>query len=86
MAHECINCGGDCFCSGDINDCLVSITPSNCKSSCGCEDTNQEYYLDDDENEGLDINCPKCHREYDSIDFEYQICSRCGYESIENTE
>jgi ribosomal protein L37AE/L43A len=25
--------------------------------------------------------CPKCGRQYDDIDFDYQICSKCGWDS-----
>lgn len=65
MAHPCFSCDGECYCHGDIDDCIVSLTPSNCES-CGCEDEGSgryddneddndfdddrgEYYLDDDE-------------------------------------
>lgn len=34
---------------------------------------------DADDNDGLDDNCPRCNREYDSIDREYQICHICGH-------
>lgn len=27
----------------------------------------------------LDYHCPKCGREYDEIDYEYQICHLCKY-------
>jgi hypothetical protein len=40
----------------------------------------REESLDDDE-VILDTNCPKCHREYDEIDYEYQICHYCNYEN-----
>lgn len=26
-------------------------------------------------------NCPKCGREYDDIDFDYQCCSKCGWDA-----
>jgi len=31
--------------------------------------------------EGPLENCPSCGREYDDIDFDYQICSRCKFDS-----
>lgn len=34
---------------------------------------------EDEENEILD--CPKCGREYDEIDQDYQICHHCGYDA-----
>lgn len=34
---------------------------------------------DDDETDGIDDVCPKCHREYDEIDREYQICHHCAH-------
>jgi hypothetical protein len=27
----------------------------------------------------LDESCPECDKEYDEIDYEYQICSHCGF-------
>lgn len=35
--------------------------------------------FDSDEEVGLYYNCPNCGREYDEIDFEYQICHRCKH-------
>lgn len=29
----------------------------------------------------LDEYCPNCGKEYDEIDFEYQICSHCDYDN-----
>lgn len=40
-----------------------------------------EFY--DDENEVLD--CPKCGREYDEIDADYLICSKCGFNAVSKT-
>lgn len=37
-----------------------------------------EDFLDDDEPHG-DYNCPNCGREYDEIDYEYQICHICKF-------
>jgi hypothetical protein len=39
-------------------------------------DFEQEYL---DGYEGPLENCPNCGKEYDDIDFDYQICSRCHY-------
>lgn len=38
--------------------------------------------FDDDylENQPHD-NCPNCSRVYDDIDFDYQSCSKCGYDA-----
>lgn len=38
-----------------------------------------EYDEDFDSMERLKENCPNCHREYDEIDYEYQICHLCKY-------
>jgi len=47
------------------------MTPSN-------EDIDySEDNWDEEENELLD--CPKCQKEYDEIDAEYEICSYCGW-------
>lgn len=50
MAHECFNCGSECYCHGDIDDCILSKTPSNC-DGCGCEvdhndDEEDEYFIE----------------------------------------
>jgi hypothetical protein len=81
MAHECCICGGECYCNGDIDDCVVSLTPSNCQT-CGCGDEIDDWrYQDDlDDAANLDDNCPRCGKSYDEIDFEYQICSFCKFD------
>lgn len=43
---------------------------------------NDELYEWDDENDpNMDNDCPNCKQEYDNIDYEYQICSICGYDN-----
>lgn len=44
MAHECIDCGSECHCSGDIDDVNTSLTPFNCK---GCTVYKEEIKGDD---------------------------------------
>ena len=39
------------------------------------DDFDEEYY----ENQPCE-SCPKCGRSYDHIDFEYQSCSKCGWD------
>lgn len=42
--------------------------------------TTENYYPGiDDEDFGLYTTCPYCNREYDEIDYEYQICHFCYY-------
>lgn len=43
------------------------------------EDYDDEWY----ENQPLEY-CPNCGMEYDDIDFDYQICSRCGHDAEED--
>ena len=38
----------------------------------------EDDFLDDDPPDG-DLDCPYCGREYDEIDFEFQICSYCKF-------
>ena len=38
-----------------------------------------DYFDMDGEEEKLDDDCPYCGAEYDEIDREYQICSKCGF-------
>jgi ribosomal protein L37E len=42
----------------------------------------EDDYFDDEyyENQPHE-DCPKCGRSYDDIDFDYQICSRCGWDA-----
>ena len=35
----------------------------------------------DPEDENLFDSCPNCGREYDEIDYEYQICHVCKYDA-----
>lgn len=40
-----------------------------------------EYDFDDEYWEKQqDERCEKCNRDYDDIDFDYQICSKCGWD------
>lgn len=41
----------------------------------------EEFYDDEDSlyEDELETECPKCGRDYDEIDYEYQICSKCGW-------
>jgi hypothetical protein len=42
----------------------------------------EEDFFDDEyyENQPCE-NCPQCGRTYDDIDFDYQICSKCGWDA-----
>lgn len=42
----------------------------------------ESEYLDD--YEGMLESCPKCGREYDDIDFDYQICHHCNHDANPN--
>lgn len=42
--------------------------------------TEHTYYQDEEEDNFPDI-CPNCHREYDEVDHEYQICHLCGFDN-----
>lgn len=56
MAHPCFSCGSECYCHGDIDDCIVSKTPKNCEG-CGC-DERPEPDFEDDEDEFEE--CSRC--------------------------
>ena len=43
------------------------------------EQNDEDDYLLDEDEIILDDCCPKCGREYDEIDYEYQICHRCKF-------
>ena len=42
---------------------------------------NENDFIEDDEDANLYNNCPKCGREYDEIDYEYQICHLCNHDA-----
>lgn len=87
MAHPCCICDSECYCNGSIDDVIVDLTPKNCRGCDSCEVDAEEMecmreedeYIDDDDPDGLDDSCPRCHREYDEIDREYQICHHCKF-------
>lgn len=63
MAHACFYCGGECYCHGDIDDVVVSNTPSNC-DGCGCgysdDDWRDDDYDDDEDDEEAErLQCLK---------------------------
>jgi predicted nucleic acid-binding Zn-ribbon protein len=42
----------------------------------------EDYYDDDEYYENQPSNeCPRCGRSYDDIDFDYQSCSKCGWDN-----
>ncbi len=42
----------------------------------------EEDYYDEEYYEGQPHeDCPKCGRSYDHFDFDYQICSKCGWDA-----
>lgn len=43
-----------------------------------------DYY--DDYEESLYNYCPECYNYFDDIDFDYQICSRCGWDAEKDQE
>lgn len=63
MAHPCIECGGECYCHGDIDDCIVCKTPANCES-CGCEEMFEDDSIidpdDDNDYEPDFVPCSSC--------------------------
>lgn len=47
----------------------------------GSMDSQEDWY-DDEYYEGQPHEyCPKCGRSYDHIDFDYQSCSKCGWDA-----
>lgn len=47
----------------------------------GSTDSQEDWY-DDEYYEGQPHeDCPKCGRSYDHIDFDYQSCSKCGWDA-----
>ena len=49
------------------------------------EEMEQDAFNEDDnDNSKLYDQYPKCYRDYDEIDYEYQICHYCGWDSENN--
>jgi hypothetical protein len=40
-----------------------------------------DFYDDDYYENQPDESCPKCGRSYDDIDFDFQSCSKCGWDA-----
>ena len=84
MAHECFSCGSECYCSGDIDDCIVSLTPSKCKG-CGCEDWNYSALV-------ILANCSSCNEKKELVetfidgepngDYCYECCEEEGFVGV----
>lgn len=73
MAHPCFYCGSECYCCGDIDDCVVPLTPKRCES-CGCEDDR-----DDERDDGDDDAWPEDEEDDDLIDSDAVFaCDDCG--------
>ncbi len=55
MAHPCCCCGGECHCHGDVDDCVVSLTPTDCRT-CGCNGSGRwdDAFEDYHDPDGLD--------------------------------
>ena len=83
--HACPRCGMDCDCSGDIDDVSVmNDTWVNKNCTCDCTEFECDFFdREDDDDSDLDDSCPHCGREYDEIDYEYQMCHFCKYENQE---
>ncbi len=51
--HDCIRCGGACYCHGDIDDCPVETVEyayEHC-ISCGCSEDEEYEFFDDEPDE-----------------------------------
>lgn len=72
MAHPCFQCGGECYCHGDIDDAIVSKTPNGC-DGCGCEDF---FFPDDDDADFDDDDLDDDWPYYPSDEFFHPSISR----------
>lgn len=84
MAHPCAICGSECYCSGDIDDVIVSKTPKGCET-CGCESKDDEW--DDDEWDDDEDAAPEYYQclgcQWSGTENPGDICPRCGGMSID---
>lgn len=39
--------------------------------------------IEQDREDSIGSTCPACNNEYNDIDIDYQICSRCGFDATE---
>lgn len=80
--HDCCNCGGACYCHGDIDDCQVEdpgYAFEHCEG-CGCE---EDDYRDDDGTWDIDID-DELDDDVSDPDYEPR-CHTCGGEGfVEN--
>lgn len=66
------------------NDELTNNLATDGKPPVVCSaDLEEEYYDDEYYENQPHENCPKCGRDYDDIDFDYQSCSKCGWDEAE---
>jgi len=66
------------------NDELTNNPATDGKPPVVCSaDLEEEYYDDEYYENQPHENCPKCGRDYDDIDFDYQSCSKCGWDEAE---
>ncbi len=83
MAHPCFSCGSECYCHGDIDDVIVSHTPSNC-DGCGCEAMGGDYldeFDDADDEDDKDLSdtdfCPECSIGLNNNEKSLGFCQNC---------
>jgi len=54
MAHPCCICDSECYCNGDIDDGIVSLTPKKCNGCDSCQDDASHDFYEDEEEEEYD--------------------------------
>ena len=67
MAHQCLDCGAKCNCSGDVDDLIIN-DPDRCRG-CGC--------MEDDESDDWEVigyECVGCGLDFDKPG----ICPVCN--------
>lgn len=78
MAHPCTHCGSECYCHGDIDDVIVSKTPTNCEG-CGCDEHWEEGERDDDYDYEEFKECSECDGHPACEDFGCAIKAGLGH-------
>lgn len=61
----------------NINRCGEGENTCKCSKPQDCG----YLYSDDEDDNGMFHFCPNCDREYDEIDYDFQICSRCHFDA-----
>ncbi len=88
MGEKCLNCinGLVDFGNGDVRDCSICLGSGevyrqliNKNSNSAMKTPERDYDREWEEMQPHEL-CPRCGRDYNDIDIDYQSCSKCGWD------